>query len=259
MTNHFCCVWATVVVINGRPVNPNAWPALFNAGLAPHRQSRLKLIMSVTLSHLLDLPLAACALESRGLHAEDRVLEQSLDHIRSLDRFLADVERRAFQIARMALRDEDEALDIVQDAMLKLARSYASRPSEEWRPLFYRILNNRIHDWQRRRMVRNKLFGWLPQYNRHQADDEEAGDPYQAVADEAHGPSERVMMADAMASLQQALNELPQRQREAFALRNFEGMDVADTARAMGCTEGSVKTHYSRAVHTLRARLGEVW
>jgi RNA polymerase sigma-70 factor (ECF subfamily) len=188
--------------------------------------------------------------------AEDRALEQSLDEIRSLDKFLASVERRAFQIARMAVRDDDEALDIVQDSMLKLARGYAARPSEEWRPLFYRILNNRIRDWQRRRTVRNKLFGWLPGY---QSDDEDEGDPFQAVADHGHGPGEQLMLADAMVLLEQALAELPQRQREAFALRNFEGLDVAQTAQAMGCTEGSVKTHYSRAVHTLRDRLGEVW
>lgn len=225
--------------------------------------------MSVTLRHGVDsiafnfkTPLSQAVgwrtpRESRSAQVEDRVLEPSLDHIRSLDRFLAEVERRAFQIARMALRDDDEALDIVQDAMLKLARSYATRPRDEWRPLFYRILNNRIHDWQRRRMVRNKLFGWLPGHSI--GDEEDAGDPYQAVADHAQGPSEQVMLADAMAALQQALAGLPQRQREAFALRNFEGMDVAETARAMGCTEGSVKTHYSRAIHALRERLGDVW
>ncbi len=187
---------------------------------------------------------------------EEGILDSSITQIHTLDKFLASVERRAFQIARMALRDEDEALDIVQDAMLKLARSYGARPSEEWRPLFYRILNNRIRDWQRRRAVRNKLFGWLPGLADEQG---EEGDPYEAVPDQGQGPSEQVMLGDAMMLLEQALAELPQRQREAFSLRNFEGLDVAETAVAMGCTEGSVKTHYSRAVHTLRARLGETW
>jgi RNA polymerase sigma-70 factor (ECF subfamily) len=181
--------------------------------------------------------------------------ESTLDQIHTLDKFLASIERRAYQIARMALRDDDEAMDIVQDAMLKLARSYATRPSEEWRPLFYRILNNRIHDWRRRRVVRNKLFGWLPSFN----DDGEAVDPYEQVADTRQSPTEQVMQSDAMLLLQQALLALPQRQREAFSLRNFEGMDVAETATAMGCSEGSVKTHYSRAVHSLRETLGEVW
>lgn len=194
--------------------------------------------------------------EQHPVQAEDGILDSSVTQIHTLDKFLASVERRAFQIARMALRDEDEALDIVQDAMLKLARSYGARPSEEWRPLFYRILNNRIRDWQRRRAVRNRLFGWLPGFQDEEGED---GDPYEAVPDQNHGPSEQVMLGDAMALLEQALAELPQRQREAFSLRNFEGMDVAETAVAMGCTEGSVKTHYSRAVHTLRARLGETW
>lgn len=182
--------------------------------------------------------------------------EQVLDQAQALDRFLASVERRAFQIARMALRDEDEALDIVQDAMIKLARNYAGRPSEEWRPLFYRILNNRILDWQRRRVVRNKLFGWLPSFSH---DDEEQGDPYEQVADTRQSPVDELQTGDAMAVLEVALAALPARQREAFMLRNLEGMDVAETASAMGCTEGSVKTHYSRAVHTLRTKLGEAW
>ena len=179
-----------------------------------------------------------------------------LDQVRSLDRFLASVEKRAFAIARMAVRDADDALDIVQDAMLQLARRYANRPHDEWKPLFYRILQNRIRDCQRRRMVRNKLFGWLPGMR---VDDEEQGDPYQATPDEAQGPQDRIMTAQAMHTLEAALKQLPARQLEAFMLRNLEGMDVAQTAAAMGCTEGSVKTHYSRAVHTLRDKLGDVW
>ena len=183
--------------------------------------------------------------------------ELTLDHTQALDKFLASVEKRAFQMARMAVRDADEALDIVQDAMIKLARNYADKPSEEWRPLFYRILNNRILDWQRRRTVRNKIFGWLPGY--HADGDEESGDPYEAVAETAHGPNETLMLSDAMVTLQAALRELPARQQQAFCLRNFEGMDVAQTAAAMGCSEGSVKTHYSRAVHSLRESLGDTW
>jgi len=182
--------------------------------------------------------------------------EHTLDSSQALAKFLADVEKRAFQIARIAVRDPDEALDIVQDAMLKLARSYAARPGDEWRPLFYRILNNRIRDWQRRRTVRGRLFGWLPgQFD----EEEDAGDPYAAVADGGHGPSEHLMLGEAMQTLEAALCELPARQRQAFCLRNFEGMDVAGTAATMGCSEGSVKTHYSRAVHALRERLGDTW
>jgi len=174
-----------------------------------------------------------------------------------MEQFLASVEKRAFQIAKFAVRDADDALDIVQDAMLQLARRYGAMPCEQWKPLFYRILQNRIRDCQRRRMVRNKLFGWLP--GTRLDDDEEAGDPYAATPDESQGPAERAITGEAMQVLELALKDLPARQLQAFLLRNMEGMDVAQTAQAMGCTAGSVKTHYSRAVHTLRARLGDVW
>jgi RNA polymerase sigma-70 factor (ECF subfamily) len=181
------------------------------------------------------------------------VLEQS----RELDKFLAEVERRAFRMAQVALRDPDDALDVVQDAMLKLARNYGAKPSEEWRPLFYRILQNGIRDLQRRRTVRKKLMVWLP--GAKEDPDNEAQDPLDNVADSAADAPELLMRGQAMETLEVALRALPARQREAFMLRNFEGMDVAETARAMGCSEGSVKTHYSRAVHWLREQLGEVW
>jgi len=180
-----------------------------------------------------------------------------LDQTRELDKFLADIERRAFRMAQVALRDPDDALDAVQDAMLKLARNYASKPSAEWRPLFYRILENGIRDLQRRRAVRKRLMVWLP--GPKEDPDNEAQDPLENVAASGPDAPERLMQAEAIEKLESSLRELPARQREAFMLRNFEGLDVAGTAAAMGCSEGSVKTHYSRAVHALRARLGEVW
>ncbi|MGB5103539.1 MAG: RNA polymerase sigma factor [Steroidobacteraceae bacterium] len=175
----------------------------------------------------------------------------------SLDRFLAGVERRALRIAEMAVRDRDDALDIVQVAMLRLARNYAGRPSEEWKPLFYRILYNGIRDWQRRRSVRSRIFGYLPGTRRD--GEEELEDPFEHVPDGGPDPSRRVMADEALEKLEQAVGVLPERQREAFTLRCLEGMDVAETAAAMGCSEGSVKTHYFRALHTLREKLGEVW
>lgn len=203
--------------------------------------------LSATLAHHM-----TSALFDGGANSEVR----TLDHARTLDRFLASVEKRAFQIARLAVHDADDALDIVQDAMLQLARRYGQRPTEQWKPLFYRILQNRIRDCQRRRRVKNKLFGWLPGMK---LDDEAPGDPYEATPDESSGPVDRVMTGEAMAALELALKDLPARQLEAFLLRTMEGMDVAETAAAMGCTEGSVKTHYSRAVHTLRERLADSW
>lgn len=182
--------------------------------------------------------------------------EAVLDRSRELDRFLSSVERRAFKIAQIAIRDIDEALDIVQDAMLQLARRYAARPSEEWKPLFYRILNNRIRDCQRRRVVRSRFIAWWPALL---ADDEEAADPIESAAGTEMAPSDRVQVDETLQALERALADLPRRQQQAFLLRTLEGLDVAGTAAAMGCSEGSVKTHYFRALQTLRARLGEFW
>jgi RNA polymerase sigma-70 factor (ECF subfamily) len=183
--------------------------------------------------------------------------EAVLEYSRELESFLAEIERRAFRMAQVALRDPDDALDVVQDAMLKLARNYGSRPSSEWRPLFYRILENGIRDLQRRRSVRKRFMTWLPGVK--EDPDNEAQDPLENVADAAPTIPEVLMQGQAMEQLEASLRSLPARQREAFMLRNFEGLDVAETATAMGCSQGSVKTHYSRAVHTLRDQLGEVW
>jgi RNA polymerase sigma-70 factor, ECF subfamily len=183
--------------------------------------------------------------------------EAVLEYTKELEKFLAEIERRAFRMAQVALRDPDDAMDVVQDAMLKLARNYAARPSAEWRPLFYRILENGIRDLQRRRTVRKRFMVWLP--GPKEDPDNEAQDPLENVADSAPTVPDALMQGQAMEKLESSLRALPTRQREAFMLRNFEGMDVAETATAMGCSEGSVKTHYSRAVHALREQLGEVW
>jgi RNA polymerase sigma-70 factor, ECF subfamily len=196
--------------------------------------------------------------ELEWLGAKGCMGERTLDQTRQLDQFLTDVERRAFRIAEVSLRSADDALDVVQEAMIKLAQKYASRPAAEWRPLFFKILQNGIRDLQRRRAVRNRLFGWLP--GAAPADsDEEAPDAMANVSDGAPDIPTRLMQNEAMVRLEQLLRQLPDRQREAFMLRNFEGLDVEQTALAMGCTAGSVKTHYSRAVHSLRDQLAEVW
>jgi RNA polymerase sigma-70 factor, ECF subfamily len=178
--------------------------------------------------------------------------ETTLQQRAALERFLAGVERRAFQIARYAVRDPDDALDLVQDAMLRLARSYAHSPEAEWQLLFFRILQNRILDHQRRGSVRRRVLGFFASRD----DDDE--DPLHAVPGPASDrPDRQAMAGDAMTALERAIGDLPARQQQAFLLRNLEGFDVAATAAVMGCSEGSVKTHYSRAVHTLRERLGD--
>ena len=157
-------------------------------------------------------------------------------------------------MAEFATRNRDDALDVVQDAMLSLVRSYADRPEQDWPPLFQRILQSRIRDWYRRSRVRNRFRVWL-----QRGQGEEAGalpDPIQQAPDNrSPGTLQSLMQQDAMERLQQALHTLPVRQQQVFLLRTWEGLDVAQTAFAMGCSEGSVKTHYSRAVHRLREML----
>ena len=186
-------------------------------------------------------------------------LQESTQHdTRALEIFLAGTEAKAFRIAQIALRHEDDALDAVQDAMLRLVRSYAHRPPEEWRPLFYRILVNCVRDLQRRRSVRGRVLGW---YHRAVGGDASAGnaEPLEQLSDPAPIPSAQAQADETLQALEVALAALPARQRQAFLLRNLEGLDVAATARAMGCSKGSVKTHYFRALQTLRARLSEYW
>jgi RNA polymerase sigma-70 factor (ECF subfamily) len=176
---------------------------------------------------------------------------------RALDQFLASVEKRAFKIAQLGLRNDDDALDAVQDAMMKLVQSYAARPEDEWRPLFYRILSNRVHDMQRRRTVRGRIMAWLPAGSSD--DDDDAYDPIAQAPSPDVTPVRRLELDEAIGVLETAVADLPARQQQAFLLRNFEGLDVSETASAMGCSEGSVKTHYFRALEALRARLGEVF
>jgi len=160
-------------------------------------------------------------------------------------------------MAELATGSREDALDLVQDAMLGLCRSYAERDEQEWAPLFYRILQSRINDWYRRTRVRNRFRVWL---GIGRPVDEQLDDPVQAAPDhDRPGPVERLQQDDAMQALQVALEALPVRQQQVFMLRSWEGLSVAATAYAMGCSEGTVKTHYSRAVHQLREVLGDHW
>ncbi|MBX3703334.1 MAG: RNA polymerase sigma factor [Steroidobacteraceae bacterium] len=200
----------------------------------------------MTRSATLPAPAARCA-------GRSAIREAALDTERALERFLAGIERRAFGIARLALGDHAEAEDAVQDAMIRLVRNYAGRPAEQWRPLFYRILRNRITDSQRRRKVRRAVIAWWPGGD----GDGDAPDPVDSAADPGGGPDAALEGEEFLARIQRVLAGLSSRQREAFMLRNFEGMDVAQTAIAMGCSEGSVKTHYFRALQALQEVLGE--
>ena len=172
----------------------------------------------------------------------------------TLDAFLAQVERRAFRMAELQLRHREDAMDAVQDAMLRLVRHYRDKPATEWAPLFWGILRRRVVDLQRRRKVRSIVVGWLGGGRDDDGDELPAWEP----ADPGQDPLGRLHDVQSYADMAAAVRQLPQRQREAFMLRMLEGLDVAETARAMGCSEGSVKTHLSRAMHHLRDQL-EDW
>jgi RNA polymerase sigma-70 factor (ECF subfamily) len=165
------------------------------------------------------------------------------------------VEKRAFRIAEIATSNREDALDILQDAMYKLVQKYAASDPKEWGPLFQTILQSKINDWYRRNAVRNRFRVWF-----NFAGEDAQADPIQGLEDEKAVNPERQIQSDrGIDELELALGKLSLRQQQAFILRMWEGMDVAQTARVMKCSAGSVKTHYSRAIHALREQLGEHW
>jgi len=174
-----------------------------------------------------------------------------------LSEFLASVERRAYKQALFAVRDSDAALDIVQDAMIKLSQSYGERPSAEFPLLFTRILQNVIHDHFRRQKVRST---WVTLFSALTPAGDDDADPLETLealagSSDAEGADDKVERAQVIAIIEEEVGRLPARQREAFLMRYWEEMDVAETAAAMGCSEGSVKTHCSRATHALAKAL----
>ena len=187
--------------------------------------------------------------DSNTHRRKEILLEQ---HERLLDQFLADVQKRAWRMAEIATDNREDAFDIVQDAMSKFTEKYRSRQVHEWGALFHTVLQSRIRDWYRRETVRNRFRVWFGR--------EDEQDLMENVADEKmRTPEQMLHNSQSMTVLDQAIRRLPLRQQQALMLRIFEGMDVEQTACVMGCSSGSVKTHYSRAVHTLREQLGEHW
>ena len=186
-------------------------------------------------------------------------IETQLASHQEISAFLAEVERRAFKQAMFAVRDEDSALDVVQDAMLKLAEKYADKPVAELPMLFQRILQNTIHDHFRRQKVRSAWATLFSSFGQKDSKDDDfdlletlpAKSDSNATAD----PARQAEQGQTVAFIEQALARLPARQREAFLLRYWEELDVAEAAAAMGCSKGSVKTHCSRAVHALAEML----
>jgi RNA polymerase sigma-70 factor (ECF subfamily) len=177
---------------------------------------------------------------------------------KELSDFLKSVEKRAFKRTVYAVRDDDAALDIVQDAMIRLAEKYVERPAAELPLIFQRILSNATMDWFRRQKVRNAVVRNFSDFESAETDAdfdllETLGALDGSIASES--ASDSVSRTQILVMIDAAVANLPARQREAFLLRYWEELDVAETAAAMGCSEGSVKTHCSRAVHALAKAL----
>jgi RNA polymerase sigma-70 factor (ECF subfamily) len=176
---------------------------------------------------------------------------------KELSDFLKSVEKRAWKRAVYAVRDEDAALDIVQDAMIRLSEKYFDRPAAELPLLFQRILSNATMDWFRRQKVRNQVVRNFSDFEASAEEDFDILETLEALGGplQSESASDSVSRAQILQIIDVEVAQLPARQREAFLLRYWEELDVAETAASMGCSEGSVKTHCSRAVHSLAKAL----
>lgn len=188
---------------------------------------------------------------SLGYDAETNppsVRSNALENSQALGKFLSTIEKRAFRRAQIATGNVDDALDIVQDAMLSLVNKYAGKDSQEWALLFHSILSSRIMDWHRRTAVRRRFGAWLGFANEDQATPE-----FEDV--QTPGPEQILQNNQSGAMLEKALQLLPLKQQQVFLLRAWEGMSEKETAQAMSCSVGAVKSHYSRARTFLRNEL----
>lgn len=174
-----------------------------------------------------------------------------------LSGFLKSVEKRAFKRTVYAVRDDDAALDIVQDAMIRLAEKYGDRPAAELPLVFTRILSNATMDWFRRQRVRNAVMQNMSDFESSTDDDFDLLESLESAEGMlgAESAADTMSRAQILQLIEGEVSQLPGRQREAFLLRYWEELDVAETASVMGCSEGSVKTHCSRAVHALAKAL----
>ena len=168
----------------------------------------------------------------------------------TMEAFLAQIEKKAYRMAVLGVGAHADALDVLQDSMIKLVSNYQQRPPQEWKPLFYKILQNRIRDWQRQQKVKNMVFFWRSAAA--EQEDEEWPPAGSGNLDTPEGESARDQLQEAV--LEQ-LKSLPAKQQQCVLLRSWEGFSVAETADIMGCSEGSVKTHYSRAMSKLKSML----
>ncbi|PHS18669.1 MAG: RNA polymerase sigma factor [Kangiella sp.] len=170
-----------------------------------------------------------------------------------MEQFLKEVQSKAFRMAEIATKNQADALDIVQDTMIKLVEKYSDKPSNEWKPLFYRILQSKTMDYFRKKTIQNKIFFW----RNNQSSDEDFIDEIDNASDHIT-PERELDGRNDLKVVSKALKKLAPRQQQCFMLRSWEGLSVKETALAMGCSDGSVKTHYSRAKEALKKALGDL-
>jgi RNA polymerase sigma-70 factor (ECF subfamily) len=173
--------------------------------------------------------------------------------VQELDQFLASIEKRAFRMAMLALHNEADALDVVQEAMIKLVKRYADRSADEWKPLFLKILENRITDWHRKNTLQRKFFFWrqdLAADEHHTENLTELDDSI--MSNQGDAPFEQIVGEQMSSLFMKTIEQLPLKQQQCFLLRSWEGLSVNETASALGMSENTVKTHYFRAIQKLR-------
>ncbi len=174
-----------------------------------------------------------------------------------MEEFLKSVEKKAFRMIQIATGNSNDVLDLLQDSMIAFVRKYSDKSESEWKPLFYRVVQNRIRDWYRREKLK-KLF--FIQISGRQDNEENRPDPLEFIEDPKAADSLNTLKtSQAMEKLNHVLKQLPARQQQVFLLRSWEGLSTKETAKAMGCTQGTVKTHYSRAVSKLKQELEGTW
>lgn len=172
---------------------------------------------------------------------------KSLENVDALGKFFSSIEKRAFRRAQIATGNADDALDIVQDAMVSLIKKYANKEAQDWELLFHKILSNRIMDWHRRTAIRKRFGTWLS------SDDDEQEQEFEDFS--SPSPEQMSQTNQSLAMLEAALQELPLKQQQVFLLRAWEGLSEKETSVAMSCSVGTIKSHYSRARSFLKNKL----
>lgn len=172
---------------------------------------------------------------------------------KDINAFLMEIEKKAYRMVLLSVGQHADAIDILQDSMIKLVQKYADKPSSQWKPLFYRIVSNKITDWHRHQKLKNMLFFWKSDSSGESLDNDLVDENKPLLL-----PEDELVKEQQQASMLRELEALSDKQRQCFLLRSWEGLSVAETAEVMECSQGSVKTHYFRAVNKLRAVIGDV-